>query len=143
MGITVWDTFNDCWIFACNRGLSDNLFGIVCKDIRCASWLTESRQDNGICFKAHYISARFNSGTGDISCGVCLHTASAVELDWKRVYEFAGVGSGYYGTYAAGDWITNDILFVLLECDWRRGGRIKCKINPSLKFFKVVIDIEE
>ena len=85
MGANVWDTFDDCRMFARNCGLSDNLFGTVCKDVRRTSRLGETRQDNGICFKAPYIGARFNSGTGDIPCGVCLYTTFTAELDWKRV----------------------------------------------------------
>ena len=57
----------------------------VCKDVRRASWLRETRRDNGIYFKASYVSTRFNSGTGDIPCGACLHTALAHELNWKWV----------------------------------------------------------
>jgi glycosyltransferase involved in cell wall biosynthesis len=102
---------------------------VVCKDLWLVSWFEETRPDNGIYFGAHYITTRCNSGTGDIPCGVCLYTTFAAELDRERVYGFAGVGSGYCRTYAAGDWIADDILFVLFECDWRGGGRIKCKIK--------------
>jgi len=128
MGANAWDTFDDCGMSACNCGLSDNLPGLVCKDIRHALWFRESRQDNGICFKAHYVGARCNSGTGDIPCGVCLYPTFAAELDWKRVYEFADVGPGYCWTYAAGDRIASDILLVLPECD-RRGGGMKICIT--------------
>ena len=120
MGANAWDSFDDCRMFARDCGLSDNLSGIVCKGLWRASWFEETRPDNGIYFKATYTGARYDCGTGDIPCGIRLHTVSAAELDWKWVYEFAGAGSGYCRAYTAGDWFGDGVLFVLLECD-RRG----------------------
>ena len=39
MGVNAWGSFDDRWVFARNRGLSDNLSGIVCKGVWRASWV--------------------------------------------------------------------------------------------------------